>query len=471
MTTYQQASADAACDRAAGSSRVRAKPLPDNAYQELRVVGPALLLHLQRSVGNAAATAAVVEARRRDHQLSRANQPQPASDVTEPFGGAGLTAAHPSPAPTSPPVVQRGKGEIARKAVGWIVTVGERKLIKRAAVYTEKEMAKLLGKGYNVLVKRGFQQAKRVAKKVWGDGYMHHTGHWIRKAGKLGESHFQPVKQLARQQARAQVEKGWHIFYSAAPVLFLSESAEAMAIYEDKYPGQSVAHYLTVTKYVGKDSWLSYIDYVNPAELVAIGGDIGRNWDRERTKELRALVFNQVGRDGSVQTYEMDPEGVLLRVIVKSKTGEVKEMTAEDFFIFLAEHAEAPITLPESDGRKSKHYGGDIDPEYRLYASSHQNDAWVWEQETLSLFLPAGDASKLVKVGDFWTLSDFSTYYLSIIVHPSHRHALGAPAFTVPKAMILEYLSHTRKDTYLQELLEDRLNMVELSNLPLGSTK
>jgi accessory colonization factor AcfC len=69
------------------------------------------------------------------------------------------------------------------------VTVGERKLIKRTAVYTAKELARLLAKGYNVLVKDGHGVAKRIAKKVWKDP-LQHPGHFINKAGKWGLPHF-----------------------------------------------------------------------------------------------------------------------------------------------------------------------------------------------------------------------------------------------------------------------------------------
>ena len=83
---------------------------------------------------------------------------------------------------SAPEGVYRGKGKVAKGIIGWIVTVGERKLVKRAAIYTEKEMSKLLSKGYNILVRDGEHVAKRVARKVWED-YIHHTGHLIRKTG------------------------------------------------------------------------------------------------------------------------------------------------------------------------------------------------------------------------------------------------------------------------------------------------
>ncbi|MES0491491.1 MAG: hypothetical protein ABUK01_15965 [Leptospirales bacterium] len=73
-----------------------------------------------------------------------------------------------------------------------------------------------------------------------------------------------------------------------------------------------MANALTFTYWAGEDSWMSYLDWVNPLELVAVGGDFGRNLDRENTKILKLLVFNIMTKDGVKQTYEMNPEGELL---------------------------------------------------------------------------------------------------------------------------------------------------------------
>ncbi len=417
--------------------------------------GPAALMYLQRSAGNAAVASAMTT-------LKASASAAPEQALRMPDGMAGGTANSPGGL-----VVQRGKAKIARRIVGWAVTVGERKLIKRAAIYTEREMAKLLGKGYSILVRGGAEQAKRVAEKVWGDGFMKHGGHFIKKAGKFGEPHFQPIKQLAKQHARSDLEKGWHIFYGAAPVVFLADDAEAHAIYEDKYPGKSIANYLTVTHYAGEDSWLSYLDWINPGELIALGGDIGRDWDRERTKELRGLVFNLKGRDGSIQTYEMDPEGVLLRVIVVSASGRTKEMEAEDFYTFLAAHAKSsPPTLPAASRSDHANSAGDFDPEYRIYLSKR---GWQYDREHLSFFLPKDDASGLRKIGEFWVNFDEQMDYLYVFVHPKHRATLGTPGFAVPKQIVHWVYPHiSDKPQFLGQLLDKQLKGVELKNLPLG---
>jgi len=234
-------------------------------------------------------------------------------------------------------IVQRGKGKAAKKVLGWIVKVGERKLIKVQVIYTEKQMVKLLGKGYHILVKEGKQEAKNIAKKVWGNNVLHHTGHIVKKTGKKGLAHFQPARGVPKAIQNTLTGKGWHIFYSSiAPVLFLSDDVEALAIYEDKYPGPSLANALTFTHWAGEDSWMSYLDWVNPLELVAIGGDFGRNLDRERTKILKLLVFNTITKDRVRQTYEMNPEGELLRVIIVHPDGKRVEMSANKFYQTLA---------------------------------------------------------------------------------------------------------------------------------------
>jgi hypothetical protein len=347
----------------------------------------------------------------------------------------------------SPVMVSRGaKGAAAKKVVGWVVTVGERKLIKRAAIYTEKEMAKLLAKGYNILVRSGDHVAKRVAKKVWKD-YLHHTGHIIRKTGKLGLPHYQPFRQIVGRAS----EKGWHIFYSALPVLFFSEDAEAMAIYEDKYPGESFANYLTVTHYSGEDSWLSYLDWVNPLELIAIGGDMGRNWDRERTKELKAIVLNRVAKDGSRQTYELDAEGRLARVIVVSTQGHQKEFTAEQFYEFLGENAKATEDVPAEDGTKHKNFASTFDAEYRIYGSK---TGWEYDAKTASFYLPEPDARRLIRIGEFWVMEDRNLDYVYAYAHPRHRAMLRQPGFTVPKDMTEEYFDSPDKAAYLTRWFE-----------------
>lgn len=325
--------------------------------------------------------------------------------------------------------------------------VGERTLIKKAAIYTEKEMAVLLGKGYNVLVKRGNSVAKRIAKKVWGSDVIHHTGHLIRKTGKLGRPHFQPRRNLIGLPA----ERGWHIFYGVAPVLFLADDVEAMAIYEDKYPGPSVAHNLTIRKHVAKDSWLRHLDWVNPGELIALGGDLGRMLDRERSKELKALVFTRKAPDGTTQTYELDPEGQLLRVIVVGPDGSRMDFDADAYFTMIADAVDSESHVPVADGTSSEHFASEFDAEYRIY---HSKQGWAVDRTTLSFFLPSEEAGKLRRVGRFYVMVSPDIDYVYALVHPRDRVVLREPGFKLPEEAVADYLKSDDKPAVLERYFE-----------------
>jgi hypothetical protein len=340
--------------------------------------------------------------------------------------------------------VLRGKG----KVVAWIVKVGERKLVQRTAIYTEREVANRLAKGYNVLVKDGRQVAKRIAKRVWGDNVLHHTGHMIKKIGKLGRPHYQPLKHGAAKAG----EKGWHIFYSAVPVLFFADDVQAMAIYEDKYPGKSIANYLTVTKYVGESSWLRHLDWINPLELIAIGGDIGRDWDRERTKELKALVFSHEAADGSVVTYELDTDFELVRVFVNGSKGEYKELTAQQYYVLLeSAEAKAARTKPKDfDATTHRNYAGALDEEYRIYFSKQ---GWQYDGTNLAFFLPEADAKKLERVGPYYVGRADRVDHFYVYVHPMFRPVLRQPGFSVSKEARKEYDKASNKVDFLTQVL------------------
>ena len=226
-------------------------------------------------------------------------------------------------------------------------------------------------------------------------------------------------------------EKGWHVFYSAIPILFFSEDVEAMEVYEDKYPGKSVANYLTVTHYVGEDSWLSYLDWINPLELIAIGGDIGRDLDKEVTKAAKAIVVNRVTIDGTVQTYELDPEGELVRVIVVKPDGKQKILSADEYYTFLGKQTQEPVPAPAAqEGTKHPLYESTFDADYSIYIS---REGFGWDRKTLSFYLPADYAKKLQKIGEFYVMENLSIDYVYAYVHPRHRAALNQPGFLEPK--------------------------------------
>lgn len=114
-----------------------------------------------------------------------------------------------------------------------------------------------------------------------------------------------------------------HIFYTLGAIAATHASAEECSgsitvedVYTNPYPGPSVANYLTMTQYVGEDSPLSYIDWINPGELVALGGDYGRHLSREWGKELLGHIITitiesksfsmSVGLDGEISNVFLD---------------------------------------------------------------------------------------------------------------------------------------------------------------------
>ncbi|MCG8417061.1 MAG: hypothetical protein MJE77_03845 [Proteobacteria bacterium] len=368
------------------------------------------------------------------------------------------------PAPTiagdASAMVLRGKGKI----VGWVVKVGERKLIKKAAIYSEKQMALLLGKGYNVLVREGRQVAKRIARNVWGKDTLHHAGHIIKKTGKMGRPHYQPLRHAVGRAG----EKGWHIFYSAVPIVFFTTDVEASAIYDDKYPGRSVANYLTVTQYVGEDSWLSYLDWVNPLELVAIGGDIGRDFDRERTKELKAVVFTRRSPKGSVQTYEVNPQGRLVRVIVVSGEGKRKEFSAQQYYELLGKSMEK---LPQSeegskDGSHHSNYARTFDAESRLCYSKRGTS---YDHATGWFYLPAAQIDKLAKHGAFYANINRSIEYVYIIAPADFRILLGQPGFLLQSQEVKQYLASSDKVTLIEGWFTQRVAAGIMDRAEIGA--
>ena len=284
---------------------------------------------------------------------------------------------------------------------------------------------------------------------MWRENILEHEGHIIKKTGQLGRPHYQPKSHGVGRAG----EKGWHIFYSAVPILFLAEDAEASAIYEDKYPGPSIANYLTVTKYVGKDSWLSALDWINPLELIAIGGDIGRDLDRERTKELKSLLFHVRKASGGVVTYELDPEGQLVMVYAMGPKGELKQFTPEEYYTLLGNAANAEVeSMPKDfDPRTHELYAGTLDPGYRIYFS---NSGWSYDARNLAFFLPEADAKALQRVGQYYVNHSPRIKYLYAFAHPNNRLVLGEPGFKIPEDHLDEYEQSTDKPQFLDRMLE-----------------
>lgn len=81
---------------------------------------------------------------------------------------------------------------------------------------------------------------------------------------------------------------------------------------------------------------LRHLDWVNPGELIALGGDIGRALDREMSKELvgfAVTTFNKT-EDGQTPntTFTFDKAGEL-QTVSTWKDGKVAEtISGEDYF-------------------------------------------------------------------------------------------------------------------------------------------
>lgn len=225
-------------------------------------------------------------------------------------------------------ITGNGKG----KAIGWVVKRVGSKLVKTSVIFTEKQAAKVFARGGDVLVKEGKSQAKSIALKAMEKSQvLHHTGHLL-KDGAKGLSHFQMKKDKTSR----------HIFYGMITAVLLGNEANAQtlnekfieinAIYSDPYPGQSIAHALTFTYWAGEDSYLSYLDWINPGELVALGGDLGRSIDREISKELIGITLTTKNNDESpLRTYGFDLDGNLVSVSTWDNGEIVDRVDGEQF--------------------------------------------------------------------------------------------------------------------------------------------
>ena len=231
-------------------------------------------------------------------------------------------------------VTGNGKG----KAIGWVVTRVGSGLIKREAIFTAKQAAKLFAKGKDVLLKSSRKQhLKAVLSKSYTRGeILSHAGHpldkelfeaagknmatYLRKGGKRGLPHTQ-IEGLRNR----------HVFGGAIAGIFAVglSSKEALAnveindVFTNPYPGESVAHALTVSYWAGEDSLISLLDWINPGELIAMGGDVGRDWDREREKQYLGTTMT-ITKDGSpLVSYVFGTAGDLLSVNYWKKNGDV----------------------------------------------------------------------------------------------------------------------------------------------------
>ena len=133
-----------------------------------------------------------------------------------------------------------------------------------------------------------------------------------------------------------------HIFYSSLAGLIgvaLASDSEASEIeidgdtystsvdeiYTNPYPGKSVFNYLTVSHWAGDDSWFSLVDWANPCEWLALGGDVGRSIDRETAKELVGVILTISKNGQPYATITLDPSGKLISA-ASWENGEIKNI-------------------------------------------------------------------------------------------------------------------------------------------------
>jgi hypothetical protein len=102
--------------------------------------------------------------------------------------------------------------------------------------------------------------------------------------------------------------------------------SDVSAVYTDPYPGQSFAHGATFTYWAGEDSWLSYADWVNPCQWIAIGGDIGRSIDREKAKKLIGISITLTKNSVPDATVNLDPNGELVSIGYWNDDGEIGDV-------------------------------------------------------------------------------------------------------------------------------------------------
>ena len=246
------------------------------------------------------------------------------------------------------------KGE----AIGYVVRRVAGRLVKVSTIISEKQAARLWLNGADILfVKMSKEEVKLFASKVIQKSrLLYHKGHdlWkslpdgTRKYVGKGLRHFQD-----------DLKPGQHMFFTGrtltlpfliAGVVGLAESGNANdsvkaggyeisvdGIYNNPYPGPSVAHYLTVSKYVGDDSILSCLDWINPGDLVAVGGDIGREISRQMSKALIGVALTVSENGKPVLTITFDNQSGDIKKIALWQCGElVQTIEGENLNTYLA---------------------------------------------------------------------------------------------------------------------------------------
>jgi len=212
------------------------------------------------------------------------------------------------------------------KAIGWVVKRVGGQLVKVAAIYTERDAAAMfMGKcgkyGLDILMREGRQHAHKVARIIEARIGKNTTGEVLEGGSHLGHPIKNKLFELIGTGTRhIQFDKigNRHIFYGTLATALLAidpnstegSNIEITEIYGDPYPGQSVFNGLTATYWCGDESLVSYVDWLNPFELAAMGADAGRSMDRESWKELLGYTITLKGDDGNPQiSIAIGPDG------------------------------------------------------------------------------------------------------------------------------------------------------------------
>ncbi|MBV6501892.1 MAG: hypothetical protein CJBNEKGG_04433 [Prosthecobacter sp.] len=207
-------------------------------------------------------------------------------------------------------VLGMGKGKI----VGYLAKrFGQQSVKKVTPIFTHKEAAQLFKKGSELMMKSRDDATKVARIAIDKKNLLRHKGHKL-KTGKTGAPHYQD-----------NTAPGKHIFWSTVLAGISASTAsnlqgedtgdqagvELVEVYTNPYPGPSIANGLTATYWFGPDSVMSYLDWINPGELIAMGGDYGRELSREQEKELIgfSLTISECGKPA--WTFGFDANGKL----------------------------------------------------------------------------------------------------------------------------------------------------------------
>ncbi len=125
------------------------------------------------------------------------------------------------------------------------------------------------------------------------------------------------------------------------------DGVDVALVYSDPWPGQSLANALTFTYWCGEDSVVSYLDWVNPLETVALAGDIGRWMGRELDKELIGYIVTLQNSGGAPSvSFTLGVNGELISVAIWNGGSDPNVLSAEEYFAAL----EAMASAAEEDG-------------------------------------------------------------------------------------------------------------------------